>query len=391
MAITRPPASGTWRRTSESRLSAAASTDGHPRPGRVERGAQRLRGQVLGQRLAEPGGDLVAGAGAPLHLAGVGHEQHRPDDVVGQRVRVAVGEVGDRARHAVVAGRVGDERDRVDVGAERRAGQRQPAGRRLERLAHALAPRQRVAGVVHLVEDHQRLEPLGADPHRERVDRDAGVGDRDADEVAARSCPCRRRTSGRSGCPARAAASAHWILRCSVGATIVIRSTMPAAEQLGRDRERERRLAGARRRDGEEVARGPVEVVRHRRRLPGAQGRGRPPGRALRPGRSERVGLGGRRSGRPVTRRRPRRRLHGLPDLLALRADRELLRRPARHPDLAAEGDDGGAHHHRLGELVLLDVVREPLVVTLVGRDGTPVLDGRPCLSRIRWWSSRPM
>ena len=69
-----------------------------PRPARVERGAQRLRGEVLGQRLAEPGGDLVAGAGAPLHLAGVGHEQHRPHDVVGQRVGVAVGEVGDRAR-----------------------------------------------------------------------------------------------------------------------------------------------------------------------------------------------------------------------------------------------------------------------------------------------------
>ena len=68
----------------------------HPRAGRVERGAQRLGGQVLGQRLAEPGGDLVAGAGAPLHLAGVGHEQHRADDVVGQRVGVAVGVVGDR-------------------------------------------------------------------------------------------------------------------------------------------------------------------------------------------------------------------------------------------------------------------------------------------------------
>ena len=39
-------------------------------------------------------------------------------------------------------------------------------------------------------------------------------------------------------------------------------------------------------------------------------------------------------------------------------------------PDLAAQGDDRRAHHHRLGELVLLDVVGEPLVVTLVGRDG---------------------
>ena len=76
----------------------------HPRPLRVERGTQRLGVHVLGERLAEPGDDLVAGAGAPLHLAGVGHEQHRPHDVVGQRVGVAVGEVGDRGGDAVVAG-----------------------------------------------------------------------------------------------------------------------------------------------------------------------------------------------------------------------------------------------------------------------------------------------
>ena len=143
----------------------------HPGAVRVQRGAQRLRGHVLGQRLAQPRGHLVAGAGAPLHLAAVGHEQHRPHDVVGQRVGVAVGVVGDAARHAVPAGGVGDERDRVDVGAERRAGQGEPPLRRLERLAHRVAPRHRVAGVVHLVEDHQGLEPLGADPVGQRVRR----------------------------------------------------------------------------------------------------------------------------------------------------------------------------------------------------------------------------
>src|SRR3954454_22177661 len=62
--------------------------------------------------------------------------------------------------------------------------------------------------------------------------------------------------------------------------------------------------------------------------------------------------------------------LHGLPDFLALRTDGELLRRPAGHPDLAAQGHDRGAHHHRLGELVLVDEVGEPLVVTLVRGDG---------------------
>src|SRR5689334_10444569 len=61
--------------------------------------------------------------------------------------------------------------------------------------------------------------------------------------------------------------------------------------------------------------------------------------------------------------------LERLPDLLALRTDRELLRRPARHPDLAAQRHDRGAHDHRLGELVLVDVVAETLVVALVGGD----------------------
>ena len=177
-----------------------------------------------------------------------------PDDVVGQRVGVAVGVVGDRARDAVVAGRVGDERDRVDVGAERRAGQRQPAGRRLERLAHALAPRQRVAGVVHLVEDHQRLEVLGADPHRQRVDRDAGVGHRDADEVLrglALAGGVRRvdRDAGPRG--------GLGPLELEVLGRRDDRDPVDeaAAEQLGGHRQRERRLAGAGRRHREEVAR----------------------------------------------------------------------------------------------------------------------------------------
>ena len=198
----------------------------HPLPRRVERRAQRLRAEVLGHRLAEPRGHLVARAGAPGEVAGVGHEEHRAYDVVGERVPVAVGEVGDRARDPVGAGRVGDERDRVDVGAERRTGQRQPPRRRLERLADRLAPRQRVTRVVHLVEDHQRLEALGPDPHGQRVHRDAGVGHRDARRSRPTSRPDPAEYVGSSGTPALAAASAHCSLRCSVGATTMIRSTI---------------------------------------------------------------------------------------------------------------------------------------------------------------------
>ncbi len=46
----------------------------HPVAGRVQRGTPRLRDQVLRHRLAEAGGQLVPGAGAPAGLAGVGQE-----------------------------------------------------------------------------------------------------------------------------------------------------------------------------------------------------------------------------------------------------------------------------------------------------------------------------
>src|ERR1700761_9591030 len=50
-------------------------------------------------------------------------------------------------------------------------------------------------------------------------------------------------------------------------------------------------------------------------------------------------------------------------DFLALRADREPLGVPARRPDLAAQGDHRIAGHRALDNLVLVDVVGEPLVV----------------------------
>ena len=225
-----------------------------PGAGRVEGGTQGLGVEVLGQRLAEPGGHLVAGAGAPLHLAGVRQEQHRPHDVVGERVLVAVGEVGERARDAVCAGGVGDERDRVDVRAERRAGQGQPTGRGLERLADAFAPRQRVTRMVHLVEDDQRLVVVGPDPHGQRVDRDAGVGDRDADVVLGRLALARgvRRVDRDAGPRTRLGPLELQVLGRGHDDDAVDDA---AAEQLGRDGQREGRLAGAGRRHGEVVPR----------------------------------------------------------------------------------------------------------------------------------------
>src|SRR5829696_7660860 len=76
-------------------------------------------------------------------------------------------------------------------------------------------------------------------------------------------------------------------------------------------------------------------------------------------------------------------RRQALPDLLALRADRILLRIPGRGPDLAAQRPHGRAVDQRLHELVLRHVVREPLGVPRLGPEvavGTGVdalLDGR--------------
>ena len=327
--MTRPPASGTCRRTSVRRVSAAASTAGIHDPA----GSSAVRSACACRSLVS-GSPSRAATSSParvrqLHLAGVGHEQHRPDDVVGQRVGVAVGVVGHRARDPVVAGRVGDERDRVDVGAERRAGQREPPGGRLEGLAHPLAPRHRVAGVVDLVEDHQRLEALGADPHRQRVDRDPGVGHRDPDEVLRGPALAGgvRRVDRDAGPGGGLGPLGLEVLGGRDDGDPVDDAGAPAA----------RRRPSARR---SSCRRPGVATARKSRGL-SARYRSSPPaarraagGAVPQAARSGQRGTeqGGTASGRPVTRRSPGRRrlavvtgLHELPDLLALRAHRELL------------------------------------------------------------------
>jgi hypothetical protein len=143
-----------------------------------------LRRQVLRQRLAQAGAHLVAGAGAPPHLPGVGQEDHRPDDAVGEGAAVPVAEVGGRPAHAVVVHLVPHERDGGRVGPERGSGERQTPGRRLERLAHGVTPRERVAGVVDLVEDDQGAGGLRAGPVEQRPARHLRVRDDDAVELS---------------------------------------------------------------------------------------------------------------------------------------------------------------------------------------------------------------
>ena len=156
-----------------------------PLTGGVERCPPGLRGEVLGQRLPQRGLHLVTGPRAPAHRAGVGQEHHRSHDTVAQGLGVAVRVVGDAAERTVTLGGVRHERDRVDVGAERRAGERQSPGRGQERVPGRLAPGARVTCVVDLVEDDEGPPGLGAPPVQRRVSGDLGVRDRDAAEVAA--------------------------------------------------------------------------------------------------------------------------------------------------------------------------------------------------------------
>ena len=147
-----------------------------PLPRRVKRGPPGLRDLVPGHRRAQSGGDLVPGPGPPVHLAGVGQEDHRAHHAVLERGPVAVHVIRGAAPAAARFVGVGDERDGVRVAAERRAGQPEPAPGGVEGLLDRLPPGQRVARVVDLVEDDQRPAVLGALPVQRRVRRDLRVG-----------------------------------------------------------------------------------------------------------------------------------------------------------------------------------------------------------------------
>ena len=153
----------------------------------------------------------------------------------------------------------------------------------------------------------------------------------------------------------------------------------PPGQQLGGDPQRERRLARAGRRRGEEV--GPVtgQVRRDGLVLPGPERAGGPPRRPLGERGRQVGGSGGagvlgwvRPHAQPSEPGPPDppsslARLEALEDLLAGRAHREALGVAAGDPDLAAEGGERGAADGALDDLVLLHVVREALVVARVG------------------------
>jgi hypothetical protein len=58
--------------------------------------------------------------------------------------------------------------------------------------------------------------------------------------------------------------------------------------------------------------------------------------------------------------------IEGFPDFFALRADGKTLRITAGNPHLAAQRDDGVAHHHGFSQGVFGNKVAESLVIAVV-------------------------
>ena len=265
-----PPASGTCVAQLPQPLVCGGDHRGHPFAGGIQRGAPRPRGLLGGQRLAESGRVLFAGAVAPARFPGVGEEHHRADHTVGQSLGVAVGVVGFRTRYPVGAGGVGDEGDGAVVAAKRRARQGKSAGGVAERFADRVAPGLGVTAVVDLVEDHQGVALLGAHPVQRRARRDLGVGDHHA--VVLR----RGRGAGVGEPRVQRQAVAPGGLRPLHLEMLgghhhgdVIDDAM--REQFGGDPQREGGLPGSRGGHGQEIARLTGQVLHQRAALPASQ------------------------------------------------------------------------------------------------------------------------
>ena len=110
---------------------------------------------VLGLELVGERGDHLLLVDAPAERRVDQPEREWSADSVSDSVAVAVDVVGRAAAVLVVA----DKRDRARVGAKRRARQREPPVRALERRPQRRPPRREVAGVMDLVEHHERRSP----------------------------------------------------------------------------------------------------------------------------------------------------------------------------------------------------------------------------------------
>ncbi len=229
-------------------------------------------GELIGEHgRAQGAGDLVTGPGPPAHLAGVGQEDDRADHAVVEGRPVAVDIVGHAAPAAVGVRRVGHERDRVGVAAERGAGEGQPAPRGLERLADRVTPGERVARVVDLVEDHQGAPVHRALPVQDRVRGDLCVGHRHPGEVGGGPA-LRVAVGGVQGDADVVRGLRPLVLEVLGGGDHGDRGDLPAGQQFSGDGQRPGRLACSRGGDKQEIAPGQVKILPVRCLLPAPQG-----------------------------------------------------------------------------------------------------------------------
>ncbi|GMA27507.1 hypothetical protein GCM10025874_07600 [Arenivirga flava] len=178
------------------------------------------------------------------------------------------------------------EGDRRGVAAERGPREREAPGSGAEGLADGVAPAERVAAVVHLVEDHERATALGDAPVHLGLDGDLRVGHRDAVPVAGEPAVgvAELGVEPQADAVRSVGPLAFEVLGGGDDRDPV--DGAPIAQLLG-EAEREGRLAGAGGRVDEEVAGLASEVLIERFGLPGAQAIGGAPGRAAREGRGE--------------------------------------------------------------------------------------------------------
>ena len=243
---------------------------GDPLTGRVECGPPRLRDLFPGHRGAKGGGNLVAGPGPPAHLTRVGEKDHRTDHPVLQGVPVAVDVVGGASAGTVQLLVVADEWDRVGIAAERRPGQCDPAPRRIERLPDGITPRQRIAGVVDLVEDDERTPALGALPVQRRMRCHLRVRDGHAREVGGRpALGVAVRGVQRDAEPERR--GRPLVLEVLGGRDHRQGGDLPAREQFGRDGQGVGGLPGPGGRVEQEIPPRHAEVLEAGRTLPHTQ------------------------------------------------------------------------------------------------------------------------
>ncbi len=215
-----------------------------------QRCPQPRRHLVARQLVREARPEHVARRRVPLHLTVDPGKIDRSDHAaVAEGVGIAVGVVG--VGEVPLGGHVvAHERDLGAVAAKRRARQRQPLGRQLERPPDPVSPRPLVPGMVDFVEDHHPVDSQPPERVRRCGHRDLLVGGDDPVDVAGNALP---------GAPVRVELEPEPVCReRPLDLEMARRSDHDQAPRvLGErgpgTRQRESRLAGPRGGDREEV------------------------------------------------------------------------------------------------------------------------------------------